>query len=138
MTNYTDVLYEEKAGVARITINRSEKYNAFREKTFGEFIDALHKAAWNKAVGVVVLTGAGEKAFCTGMLVYPAGTNKQLVTTTFEAPSKVMQTTEVDAKIRQIGAIPRFSATPAEAASYTRSEYARWGDSVKRSGVQLE
>jgi 2-ketocyclohexanecarboxyl-CoA hydrolase len=63
---YTDILYEETAGVARIAINRPEKYNAFRGKTCDELIDALHRAAWNKAVGVVVLTGVGDKAFCTG------------------------------------------------------------------------
>ncbi|MEN9559649.1 MAG: 1,4-dihydroxy-2-naphthoyl-CoA synthase [Pseudomonadota bacterium] len=66
MNTYTDILYEEKAGVARITINRPDKYNAFRGHTCDEMIDALHQAAWNKAIGVVVLTGAGEKAFCTG------------------------------------------------------------------------
>lgn len=66
MTNYTDILYEEKAGVARITINRPDKYNAFRGKTCDELIDALHRASWNKTVGVIVLTGIGEKAFCTG------------------------------------------------------------------------
>lgn len=66
MTTYTDILYEEKAGVARITINRPDKYNAFRGKTCDELIEALHRAAWNKAIGVVVLTGVGEKAFCTG------------------------------------------------------------------------
>lgn len=66
MSNYTDILYEEKGGVATITINRPEKYNAFRGKTCEEMIDALHRAGWNKAIGVIVLTGVGEKAFCTG------------------------------------------------------------------------
>ena len=66
MTTYTDILYEEKAGVARIAINRPEKYNAFRGKTCDEMIDALQRGAWNKAIGVIVLTGTGDKAFCTG------------------------------------------------------------------------
>lgn len=66
MTTYTDILLEAKAGVARITINRPEKYNAFRGKTCEELIDALQRAAWDKSIGVIVLTGAGEKAFCTG------------------------------------------------------------------------
>jgi 2-ketocyclohexanecarboxyl-CoA hydrolase len=66
MTTYADILYAEKAGVARITINRPEKYNAFRGRTCEELIDALHRASWNKQVGVIVLTGAGDKAFCTG------------------------------------------------------------------------
>ncbi|MDQ9021279.1 enoyl-CoA hydratase-related protein [Acinetobacter sichuanensis] len=66
MTNYTDILYEVKDGVARITINRPEKYNAFRGKTCDELIDAFQRAGWDKSIGVIVLTGVGEKAFCTG------------------------------------------------------------------------
>lgn len=72
------------------------------------------------------------------MLVYPAGTDKQLVSNTYAAVNKAMQTPEVDARIRQIGAIPRFSTSPAEAAAYIRSEYASWGEAVKRSGVRLD
>ncbi|MBL4867926.1 MAG: 2-ketocyclohexanecarboxyl-CoA hydrolase [Pseudomonadales bacterium] len=64
--SYEDILYEEKDGVATITINRPEKYNAFRAQTAEELISAFNKAAWNKEIGVVVLTGAGDKAFCTG------------------------------------------------------------------------
>lgn len=63
---YQDILYEESAGVARITINRPEVYNAFRAQTCLELIDALHRAGWNRQVGVIVLAGAGDKAFCTG------------------------------------------------------------------------
>ncbi|MEJ8851521.1 Bug family tripartite tricarboxylate transporter substrate binding protein [Variovorax rhizosphaerae] len=72
------------------------------------------------------------------MLVYPAGTNGQLVASTFTAMNKVMQTPEVDARMRQIGAVPRFSKSPAEATAFIRSEYAHWGEAVKRSGVQLD
>ncbi len=72
------------------------------------------------------------------MLLYPAGTDRQLVAGTFAAMNKAMQTPEVDAYMRLIGAIPRFSASPAEAADYLRSEYAHWGETVKRSGVRLE
>lgn len=64
--SFEDILYEEKEGAAWITINRPEKYNAFRAQTVEELIQAFHKAAWNKDIGVIVLTGAGEKAFCTG------------------------------------------------------------------------
>ena len=69
MTNaktYTDLLYDEQNGVATITINRPEKYNAFRGLTCDELIDAFNSAGWNGAIGVIVLTGAGTKAFCTG------------------------------------------------------------------------
>jgi 2-ketocyclohexanecarboxyl-CoA hydrolase len=63
---YTDLLYEERDGIATITINRPDKLNAFRGKTCDELIDALNRAAWNTRIGVIVLTGAGARAFCTG------------------------------------------------------------------------
>ena len=66
MEKYEDILFEVKNGVARITINRPQKYNAFRGQTCEEMIDALTKASWDKKIGVVVVTGVGDKAFCTG------------------------------------------------------------------------
>jgi len=67
LSDYEDILYEVRpAGVARITINRPERYNAFRAKTVEELIHAFNQAGWDRAIGVVVLTGAGDKAFCTG------------------------------------------------------------------------
>ena len=64
--DYEDILYEEKNGVATITINRPKVYNAFRPRTCVELIDAFLKAGWNEEIGAIVLTGAGNKAFCTG------------------------------------------------------------------------
>jgi len=67
LSDYEDILYEVRPeGVARITINRPERYNAFRAKTVEELIHAFNQAGWDRAIGVVVLTGAGDKAFCTG------------------------------------------------------------------------
>ena len=67
MTTYEDIIYEERPkGVARITINRPTSYNAFRGKTVEELIHAFQRAGWDKSIGVIVLTGAGDKAFCTG------------------------------------------------------------------------
>lgn len=64
---YEDILYEERSdGAAFITINRPDKYNAFRSQTVEELIDAFQRAGWNRAISVIVLTGAGDKAFCTG------------------------------------------------------------------------
>ena len=63
---YTDILYEKKDGVAWITINRPEVRNAFRTRTVHELTDAFGDARWDPAVGVAVLTGAGDKAFCAG------------------------------------------------------------------------
>ena len=63
---YEDILYEAADGVAWITINRPEVLNAFRARTVDEMIHAF-RAAWaNPDVGVVVLTGSGERAFSTG------------------------------------------------------------------------
>lgn len=64
--SYEDILYQVKDGAAHITINRPDKYNAFRGKTCEELIHAFNKAGWDKSVGVIVLSGAGDKAFCTG------------------------------------------------------------------------
>jgi 2-ketocyclohexanecarboxyl-CoA hydrolase len=61
-----DILLEAKGGVATITINRPDVYNAFRAETCEEMIDAFTQVGWDPTIGVVVLTGAGEKAFCTG------------------------------------------------------------------------
>ncbi|MGE0036579.1 MAG: enoyl-CoA hydratase-related protein [Xanthobacteraceae bacterium] len=66
MSDYKDILYEVRDAVARITINRPEKYNAFTAETCEELIDALKRAGWDKSVAVIVLAGAGDRAFCTG------------------------------------------------------------------------
>mgnify|MGYP002620664969 CR=1 FL=1 len=67
MSTYKDILYEQRGeGVVWITINRPESYNAFRGQTVDELIDAFQRAGWDRDVGAIVLTGAGEKAFCTG------------------------------------------------------------------------
>lgn len=66
MDKLEDITYEVDDGLAWITINRPERYNAFRGRTVDELIRAF-KAAWaDNAVGVVCLTGSGENAFCTG------------------------------------------------------------------------
>lgn len=62
---YLDILYQEKDGVATITFNRPDVLNAFRLGTYEEVTHALHRAGWNKAIGVIVLTGVG-RAFGVG------------------------------------------------------------------------
>src|SRR6267143_4255401 len=66
MSEYKDILYEVREGAVRVTINLPEVYNAFRLQTLEELIDALRRADEEKSANVVVLFGAGEKAFCTG------------------------------------------------------------------------
>jgi 2-ketocyclohexanecarboxyl-CoA hydrolase len=65
-TSYSDILYEEREGIATITVNRSERMNAYRLATYSEVTDAIYRAGWNKEIGVIVLTGSGTRAFGTG------------------------------------------------------------------------
>jgi dihydroxynaphthoic acid synthetase len=64
--DFKEILYDKNEGVARITINRPEKYNACTPITVYELSQALTDAWVDQKIGVLVLTGAGEKAFCTG------------------------------------------------------------------------
>lgn len=66
MTKFEDILYESANGIATITINRPEVRNAVRPKTYEELTAAMKIAGEDPTVGVVVLTGAGDKAFCSG------------------------------------------------------------------------
>ena len=63
---YEDILFDTRDHVAKITINRPDVYNAFRGTTCDELIDALGRAGWDRDIGAIVLTGTGDKAFCTG------------------------------------------------------------------------
>jgi naphthoate synthase len=63
---YEDILFETAEGIAKVTINRPEVRNAFRSKTVTEMSDAFARAGDDPAIGVIILTGAGEKAFCSG------------------------------------------------------------------------
>lgn len=63
---YTDIIYEKAEGIAKVTINRPHVRNAFRPLTVKEMIDAFDDARDDRDIGVVLLTGAGEKAFCSG------------------------------------------------------------------------
>lgn len=62
---YEDGVYESDSGIARITINRPEVRNAVRPKTYEELTDAMNRAASDPTIGVVVLNGAGDRAFCS-------------------------------------------------------------------------
>jgi naphthoate synthase len=65
---YTDIRYEraENEGIAKITINRPEVHNAFRPETVAELIDAFNLVRDDMTTGVVLLTGEGDQAFCSG------------------------------------------------------------------------
>jgi naphthoate synthase len=65
--DYEDIKYELSGdGIAKITINRPEVHNAFRPETLIEVSDALEKAREDTTVGVIIFTGQGDKAFCSG------------------------------------------------------------------------
>ena len=96
----TDVLYDASDGIATITINRPQRYNAFTAHTVDELIRCF-KTAWASTdVGVVILTGAGDKAFCTG------GDQKQRAETGDYGPSET-GLFEIDVLHRVIRDIPK-------------------------------
>jgi len=64
--NYEDIRYETADGIAKLTIDRPEVRNAFRPQTLIELSDALERAREDTSIGVVVLTGEGPLAFCSG------------------------------------------------------------------------
>ena len=64
--SYSDIRYETAEGIAKITINRPERRNAFRPETVKQLIDAFHRAHHDNAIGAIILTGAGNEAFCSG------------------------------------------------------------------------
>ncbi len=63
---FTDIKYQMGDGIAKITINRPELHNAFRPQTIIELIEAFYLARDNEDIGVIILTGEGTKAFCSG------------------------------------------------------------------------
>ncbi|MEE8496961.1 MAG: 1,4-dihydroxy-2-naphthoyl-CoA synthase [Acidimicrobiia bacterium] len=64
--DYIDIRYETIAGIAKITIDRPEVRNAFRPTTLFEMSDAFEQARDDADIGVIILTGEGDKAFCSG------------------------------------------------------------------------
>jgi naphthoate synthase len=64
--DYTDIRYETAEGIAKITINRPEVRNAFRPTTLFELSHAFNAARDDPSIGVIILTGEGDKAFCSG------------------------------------------------------------------------
>jgi enoyl-CoA hydratase/carnithine racemase len=64
--SFREILYGKEGGVARITINRPSRYNAYSTACLAELAAALRDASFDDSVGVIVLTGTGDRAFCTG------------------------------------------------------------------------
>ena len=63
---FREILYGKQDFVAKVTINRPQVHNAFNTRTLEELAEAFKDASWDDSIAVVVLTGAGDKAFCTG------------------------------------------------------------------------
>jgi 2-ketocyclohexanecarboxyl-CoA hydrolase len=100
MEELTDVRYEVEDGLAWVTIDRPDRMNAFRARTVDELIDCFTRAWASPDVGVVCLTGAGERAFCTG------GDQKQRAETGAYGPSR-SGLFEVERLHRTIREIPK-------------------------------
>jgi len=65
-TTYEDILYHHAEGIAKITINRPQVHNAFRPRTVQELSQAFRRAHLDPEIGVIILTGTGDRAFCSG------------------------------------------------------------------------
>jgi 2-ketocyclohexanecarboxyl-CoA hydrolase len=63
---FGDILYEKRDGIATITINRPKVLNAFRAQTVEEMLEAMRDAEEDREIGVIVLAGSGDRAFCAG------------------------------------------------------------------------
>ncbi|GGB36872.1 1,4-dihydroxy-2-naphthoyl-CoA synthase [Virgibacillus dakarensis] len=63
---YKEIIYEKYNGIAKVTMNRPRVHNAFTPLTVNEMIDAFADARDDSAIGVIILAGAGDKAFCSG------------------------------------------------------------------------
>jgi naphthoate synthase len=100
MNELTDVRYEVENGLAWITIDRPDRMNAFRARTVDELIACLKRAWASSDVGVIALTGAGDRAFCTG------GDQKQRAETGDYGPSE-SGLFEVEALHRLIREVPK-------------------------------
>src|SRR5439155_9012750 len=100
MHEFTDVTYEVQDGLAWIMINRPERYNSFRARTVDELVLAFKRAWVSDEVGVIALTGAGDKAVCTG------GDQKQRMETGDSGPSE-SGLFEVDSLHRVIRDVPK-------------------------------
>lgn len=64
--DFTDIIYEKQDGIATITINRQQVLNAFRGETVRDMVEAFRDAGHDHSIGCVILTGAGQRAFCSG------------------------------------------------------------------------
>jgi naphthoate synthase len=95
-----DVLYETDAGLATVTINRPERFNAFRARTVDELIACVKRAWADSAIGVICLTGAGDRAFCAG------GDQKQRAQSGDYGPSE-SGLFEIESLHRVIRAVPK-------------------------------
>ncbi len=98
MQQFEDINYEVDRGLATIAIDRQDRYNAFRARTVDELIAAFKRAWADPQVGVICLTGTGEKAFCTG------GDQKQRAETGDYGPSEtgLFEVEQLHRVIRQV------------------------------------
>jgi len=100
MNELTDVRYEVDNGLAWITIDRPDRMNAFRARTVDELTACIKRAWASSDVGVIALTGAGDRAFCTG------GDQKQRAETGDYGPSE-SGLFEVEALHRLVREVPK-------------------------------
>ncbi len=117
---------------------------AVRPLVQGGKLRALAAGSATRLGGVLAMPTLAEQGFANFnavtwlMMLYPAGTAKAMVQTAFSDINAAARDPEVELKLANAGLLPRFSASPDEAASYMRGEFKAWAEVVKRSGVTLE
>jgi enoyl-CoA hydratase len=94
---YKNIILEKKEGVAKLTINRPQVYNALNAETMGEIADAIADVGKDESVKTLVITGAGEKAFVAGADIsgFPALTPKQARSSSKQGQVKVTRAIEL-------------------------------------------
>jgi len=132
----TDVM----AGAVSIALETAAATKPLIEAGKLRFIGAGSAQRLDGVLSGPTLREQGVKDFTAStwlMLMYPAGVPQSMVDDSFAVLKKVADTPDFKQRLRAIGALPRFSASPAEAHAYVQSEYKYWGEVVKRSGVSL-
>lgn len=121
-----------------------ETASAVRPHVESGRLRALASGSSKRLGGVLAVPTLAEQGFHDFnavtwlMLLYPAGTPKATVRSTFTSLNTVTHAPEVEQRFLTIGMLPRHSSSPEEAAAYLRSEFKNWGEIVKRSGIARE
>jgi tripartite-type tricarboxylate transporter receptor subunit TctC len=133
----TDVV----AGAVPIALETAASVQSFVQDGRLRALGSASPSRLGGALSVPTLDEQGFTGFHAStwlMMLYPAGTSKGLVNSTYGAIRRAMGTPEMQRRLLAMGVLPRQSTSPAEAQAYIAAEYKNWGEVVRRSGVKLD